>query len=337
MGNYLLIKYFFCTFAREFFQYMKSNTQYLRIFNILLAVAAYAYLVYKLITFSDYQIFVQHFRAVSWYEYFFLAVALLLMPLNIFFESVKWRELLLCLEPMTLRQAQKQVYYGFVGAFVTPYRAGDYPARTTMMHDTSKWTSAVGLGLVGSAAMLLVQLALGIPALTLFSSDYLSLPLTRVFMAAALGLLLLLLLPWFFRRLSHREWKHDQLHQLFVSLSSISRPQFLRVCAWSVARYVVWGLQLTAVLLFCGVTLSPIEYFIAIPTYYLVLAFFPTVPIADVAIRGGWAIIIFGAFTINTPALALAVTLIWLINTVLPMLIGTLQPPLNNCKQPLNY
>ena len=99
--------------------------------------------------------------------------------------------------------------------------------------------------------------------------------------------------------------------------------QFLRVMAWSAARYAIWGLQASAVLAFCGVVLSPMEYLIAIPTYYLVIAIFPTLPLADVAIRGSWAMIIFGAVSPNTVGVALAVTLVWLINTILPMIVGS--------------
>ena len=48
----------------------------------------------------------------------------------------------------------------------------------------------------------------------------------------------------------------------------------------------------------------------------------PSVPVADVAVKGGWAVLIFSHFTENIPAIAVTVTLIWVINTVLPILLG---------------
>jgi len=42
----------------------------------------------------------------------------------------------------------------------------------------------------------------------------------------------------------------------------------------------------------------------------------PNVPIAEVGVRGAWAIVVFG-----TPNAALAGVLLWVINTLLPCLI----------------
>ncbi len=302
---------------------MEQHKPYLRIFNILLTVAAYGYLGYKLATFSDYAALANHFQTATWQDYMFLLVCLVLMPINVLFESTKWRELLRMVEPMSLCQAQQQVYYGFIGAFVTPYRVGDYPARAMMMQDTSKWPSAIGLGLVGTLALLLVEVILGIPAIILFTHDKVDIPLTRVVVALVVLLTLMVILPVVVRRLANHQWQDQKLHQLFTSLSQMDMRQFLRVMAWSAARYAIWGLQASAVLAFCGVVLSPMEYLIAIPTYYLVIAIFPTLPLADVAIRGSWAMIIFGAFSPNTVGVALAVTLVWLINTILPMIVGS--------------
>ena len=323
ISNNLLIKYFFCTFAGNLCLNMKSNTPYIRIFNILLTIAAYGYLVYRLVTFSDYAVLVEHFGAVSWREYIFLFVGIVLMPLNIFFESAKWRELLKKVEPMTLVEAQKQVYFGFVGAFVTPYRAGDYPARATLLKNKSLWPSAIGLGLVGTLAMLLVELIFGIPSALLFVSHSVAIPLTRVMIALVLLVVLMIILPWVVRRLAVRKWSNKQLHQLFTSLAGMHIRQFVRVLLWTIARYTIWVVQTTAILVFCGVVLSPAEYVIAICTYYLILAFFPTIPMADLAIRGSWAMIIFGAFSENAVGIALAISMVWVINTILPMLIGS--------------
>ena len=89
---------------------MEQHKPYLRIFNILLTVAAYGYLGYKLATFSDYAALANHFQTATWQDYMFLLVCLVLMPINVLFESTKWRELLRMVEPMSLCQAQQQVY-----------------------------------------------------------------------------------------------------------------------------------------------------------------------------------------------------------------------------------
>ena len=98
--------------------------------------------------------------------------------------------------------------------------------------------------------------------------------------------------------------------------------KWLRVLLLHLARYIVWMEQLWAILYFCGVELSPAEAFAAIVSYYFCITVMPSVPAADVAFKGGWAVLIFSHFTDNIPAIAVAVTLVWCINTVLPLLLS---------------
>ena len=77
---------------------------------------------------------------------------------------------------------------------------------------------------------------------------------------------------------------------------------------------------------FCGIVHSPLEALIAIPSYYLLVTVTPSVPIADAAVRGSWSVIIFSLFTQNIAAIAIAAILLWILNTILPMIVGTLIP-----------
>ena len=50
----------------------------------------------------------------------------------------------------------------------------------------------------------------------------------------------------------------------------------------------------------------------------------PTVPVADAAVRGSVGVLIFRAFTDNTAGVALAAIVLWILNTIVPAIIGTL-------------
>ena len=303
---------------------MKNNKPYLRIFNMLLILAAYAYLAYRLLIFDKYDAFLAAFDHANIWIYITLAFILLLMPFNVVSEAAKWRLLLRNIEPMTIWGAQRQVYYGFVGAFITPYHAGDYPARAMLIKDKTNWSAAVGLGLVGTVAMVVVEIIFGVPATWLYLSYNHSLPMQYFAWAFILIILLLSFLPHIVRYLSRREWKHTQMRQLSLALANMSYPLFMRTIAFSLLRYAIWAVQLALALYVCGVQLTIEQYLIAIPFYYMVLALFPSLPALNVAIRGSWSLIIFGAFSQNTAGIALAVLIIWLINTVIPMLIGSI-------------
>lgn len=47
--------------------------------------------------------------------------------------------------------------------------------------------------------------------------------------------------------------------------------------------------------------------------YYLLVTITPNVPIAEIGVRGAWAIAVFG-----TPQAAMAAVVLWVINTLLP-------------------
>lgn len=302
---------------------MKQNKPYLRIFNMLLILVAYGYLAYRLIIFDDYDVFLSAFQSADVKLWLSLIMVILLMPLNICCEAGKWRLLLCDVEPMSIWGAQRQVYYGYVGAFITPYHAGDYPARAMLLKDKSNWSAAVGLGLVGTVALLVVELIIGIPATWLYATYDQSIPMQSFAVAFIVLVLLMSILPQLVRYLSHHEWKHTQIKQLFLALSKMSYTRFMKTVGWSLLRYTIWALQLALTLHFCGVDMSVMEYLISIPFYYMVVSIFPSVPALNIAIRGTWSLIIFDTFSDNTAGIALAVVLIWVINTVLPMLIGS--------------
>ena len=181
---------------------MKPNKPYLRIFNMLLIMVAYGYLVYRLTIFDDYSSFLAAFKTANIGLWFTLVAIILLMPLNVVAEAGKWRLLLRKTEPMTIWGAQRQVYYGYVGAFITPYHAGDYPARAMLLKDKGNFSAAVGLGLVGTISLLIVELIFGIPATWLFISYNPTIPMQYFAVAFIVLVLLLSFLPHLVRYLS---------------------------------------------------------------------------------------------------------------------------------------
>lgn len=300
----------------------------MRWLNALLITAAYGYLAYVLLTFDRYDELLAHFREAGWWEWSALALCIGLFPLNIWAEAWKWRYLLKDLEPLTMREAQKQVYFGFVGAFLTPERLGDYPARVTRIADKDKWLPAITLGFAGSIALSVVNISCGIVALLLSGVEIPGMSTSGVLSMAAAFILffivLLFLLPQIARYLSgRREWGKT-MRRFLDAVRSFPPMRFPALVGQSLVRYAVYALQLLLVLVFCGVDLPPATYLIVIPLHYLFVTLTPTIPAADAAVRGGVGALIFGFFTPNTAGVALATILLWLINSILPMLVGTL-------------
>lgn len=251
---------------------------------------AYSYLIYSLYT-TDWQQLLP--ASVSWYQLVvFLLPVCCLLPLNLLLEALKWRRLLWDFYPMSIREAQRQVYYGLIGAFVTPYRAGEYPTRVLLMRSADHWKRAIAMGVYGSIVLTAVIILAGLGPFWASMSVVASRPWYCL-------LVLILPLTYFFPK-----WGRLTGEIAFLSL----------------LRYAVYSTQMYLMLRFFGVALSPAEALSAIPYYYLLVTVTPNIPISDPAIRGSWAIIAFG------PTGAIAALALWFINVVIPTIIGGLLP-----------
>ncbi len=299
-----------------------------------IVVAAYAYLAYRLIAFDGYVAFGAYFAEMGVFQVACLAVAVLLFPLNVLLESAKWRCLLREIVPeMTLREAQRQTYYGLVGAFFTPSRLGEYPSRALLLQDRGKWLSAVALGFVGSMLLVLVIALFGLPAMIeLFVGQRVLINSATIgdwhyWWAVAAFVFLLLLagcLPQMARWVERRfRFRKEQTRQMLEALGGLRKGQLWQTVGWSALRYVTFCLQLWLVLMACDAHVCGYQLLLAIPTYYLLVTLTPTVPAADVAIKGSWAIVIFSAVGGNVASITLVTVLMWVINTICPMLVGT--------------
>ena len=80
----------------------------------------------------------------------------------------------------------------------------------------------------------------------------------------------------------------------------------------SLVRLACWCVQLALVLYALGAYQSPITNY-QLPIYYLLVTITPNMPIAEVGVRGAWAIAVFGSMNA-----AFAGVLLWIINTLLP-------------------
>ena len=277
-----------------------------------IALAAYCFLGYTLCTFEHYSDFALFFRGASGRHYVALVVCLVLMPLNLLLEAWKWQTLLKPIEVMGIGEALLQVCYGMAGAFVTPYRIGDYPARVLLLKDKSHYVPAMTLAVVGSVALTAVILMLGIPAFALSFTDFQGYftgngqtYLWLVSLLLGVVLLVLVLVPFMGKR-----------YGIKYSDCGIILLQ-------SLLRYFCFSLQLWLILYACGVALSPMVSVVSIPLYYLFVTVTPNMPIADVGIRGAWAVFVFGQYMHDVQAsIILATTCLWVINTLLPVLFG---------------
>ena len=302
---------------------MSSTTK--RILNILLVIAAYGFLAYKVVTYDNYAGLIAQFRSAGVVQWLCLTGCFLLFPVNRLLEAWKWQFLVREIEPMNLLEAQRQVYYGTIAGFVTPYKIGEYPGRALLFRNTgAHWLTATCLGLIGGYAMTMVIVVCGLPAaLSRLTSD--NSMLWSIALTVTVAALAVIVLPALMRRLQARTWKNEQTRLLVDNMARLSYREVMVLLGISLLRYGCFLLQLLLSLLFCGITLDAMTMAMTLPLYYLLITVTPTVPAAEVAVRGVWAVALFEPLGADVSAGAVIATLLlWSINTIFPLLVGSL-------------
>ena len=304
---------------------MKKEKGYWRIvIYTLLGIFTYGYLAYQLITFDSYHLFLQHLSNNDYHTWIYLFIAILLFPLNMLFESLRWQSLITPFYPLSLSNAQRQVYRGAVGGFITPYRLGEIPTRL-LAYPRSFWTIGLTVGIIGSLWMTWINILLGTPAAIAYLAHHNNTLLYLSTTIGGIGGILLICTPFLLNRLSKRQWKNTRLQSYFTSFNNYSIQQIATVGGWTICRYLCYCTQLYFILRFCGIQLDMANYLIGISLYYLLVTISPSAPIIDVGIRGSWAIWLFNNMAPNnTPNIMCTVILMWIINTAIPVIIGTL-------------
>ena len=264
------------------------------------ALAACAFLIYKIATYGDYPALGETLCAMSWPQWLAIVLCIALMPVNMAIEAWRWKTLL----PMPFIEAQRQVYYSKLAGLITPWRLGEYPARGVLMSEGEPdvWSKVLSMGVVGSATMTAAIVLAGAVALAFSPAVLPYLGGSYLYALAAVVLLLAIafaMMPKALRR-----------------FAEVNPSLLLRSLAQSLVRLLCWCVQLALVLYALGAITNYKLQITNLLVYYLLVTITPNVPVAEVGIRGAWAIVLFGSMNA-----AMAGVLLWIINTLLPCLI----------------
>lgn len=287
------------------------------------ALAACAFLGYKLVTFEDYPALWESLRSMAWKQYLALGLCVALMPVNMAIEAWRWRTLWngdatlngangeaneLTDERLTFKEAHRQVYYSKLAGLITPWRLGEYPARGVLITNERMnelgseriWPRVLAMGAVGSATMTFAIVLAGVPAI-MANDEWL---MVNGEWWIAVGVILLLLVVGL--ALAPR---------LLRQYAEVSYGLIIKSVGQSLVRLICWCVQLALVLWALEAFSFQPSTISSLFIYYLLVTITPNVPIAEVGVRGAWAIVVFGSMNA-----AFAGVLLWVINTLLPCL-----------------
>jgi hypothetical protein len=274
--------------------------------------------------------------AVSSKHWWWLGLALLLMVFNWSIEALKWQRLAKLVRPTSFWQALRSVVAGVSFTMLTPNRMGEYLGRALYFPSGSRVRAAT-LTLVGSLSQLIVTLVTGMLGLFYlrfflqhhpqqghaFSALLVNTLLCGTCGLLAAGALLYFNIHWIILALEKIPTlkKYSQYIHL---LSAIPRAGLRLLLLLSALRYAIFLLQYLLFFTLFGVAASAIHVMAGTMVLFLLLAAVPTIALAELGIRGKASLAVFGLFTANNLGVLAATASVWMINIILPAVVGSL-------------
>jgi hypothetical protein len=307
----------------------KVNIGFENIFKWAIGIICILFLIYSLFTFEGYGDLLLTFKKGGVFHWKSLFLIVLLIPLNWYLESVKWKKLLKNVEQISLLTAFYSVLTGLTTGIFSPARLGEFAGRVLILNPKNR-KKASALWAVGSLTMTISVCLFGIPALFLFiqsgreinllQNASLTHYLTVVLFAVFLLVLFYFLLPFIGNFFSGKITK--SLLSAFNLMKKFSFKYLLIILILSILRYMVFCFQFWLMLYFFGIQLSLWEAGVGIFTAYLFITFLPSVFLTEAAVKSSVFLLILSSFSGNSIAIISTSMLLWIVNLAIPTLLG---------------
>jgi hypothetical protein len=294
----------------------------------LILIATYLFLGYKLATFNHYNEFLKEWKQIPLTQFVWLLGVFALLPFNWFLEAIKWKMLCSNIQKLSFVTAIKAVLAGISSGFFTPNRVGELVGRIMFLNVENR-KSGVTLSVVNSLTQNIVMALCGIPAFIFFylkASEKLEINMVQYVGALATCILVFSIfyfcLPLLSKRLKISKMA-AKITPFTDCLTGYKFTYLVSIMLVSMLRYTVFCTQFYLMLSFFSIDLTVWQAIICIPSIYLLVTFTPSLAFSEVAIRSSFAVLIIGAYSHNIVGIALAGMCLWIINFVLPMLMGS--------------
>jgi hypothetical protein len=262
--------------------------------------------------------------------YIHLFIVFLLMPLNWYLEILKWKSLNKYIFPLSVFDAAKGVLAGLSIGLFTPARTGEFAGKILYIKNRHRVKATLS-SLTGSLAQLNITLiagAIALPLLLLHTNfiqpDFYWLSAVSrgfgflvVFVALLFYFYHLPFFQWLIQQRFFKRWK-----KYFLHYQPIRFKDLLKILLISLFRYIVFALQYVIMYKVVYSSLSPHIVVMVISVSFFIASFIPIYSVGEVITRGGIQVWLFSALSVSSVHVVWIGLLVWIINLVIPSLVG---------------
>ena len=248
-------------------------------------------------------------------------LTILLLFLNWGIEVFKWQLFTKKIEKISFTKAWQSVWMGVCVGNLTPGRLGEFAGRVLFFKPEHR-AKATTLHFVSGIVQLVVTIVMGCAGLLCFSGMIDVSYFNPILIAEGALLFVFTVLLWRVNKVIVWLRKTNFLKKFDFTHLEIERSMLLKMLFLSAIRYIVFAIQFYLLLAACGVQGNLYHITGAITITYLLLSTIPMISFIEVAIRAFVVVLLFGGLGSNDWKLSIAATLLWLINIVIPSVVG---------------
>nr|WP_288834268.1 hypothetical protein [uncultured Flavobacterium sp.] len=247
-----------------------------------------------------------------------ISFILLLSVLNRYFEILKWQNLAQNIRKITIAQSTKQVLAALTAGLFTPNGVGEYAGKA-LFFNKSEAKKVIFLNLICNGIQMILTIIFGIFGLLYFNAQFNV--ITPKTVLSLVGICFLLFGILFFSKKTNI--KGYSIEKLIHKINEIPKSIHQRNILLGICRYIVFSHQYYFLFLAFDVDLPYLTLMSAISSVYFLASSLPTFQFLDFAVKGSVAIYFFGILGVNEWIVVFISTLMWFLNVVIPVVIGS--------------
>jgi hypothetical protein len=241
-----------------------------------------------------------------------ISFILFLSVLNRYFEILKWQNLVSYLQKISLPEATKQVLGALTAGLFTPNGVGEYAGKV-LFFEKSKAKKIVFLNLICNGIQMILSVVFG--TIGLWVLGY------RLWVLGILGIaVFFLLFSIVFKKIKIKGYS---IEKMVCKINEIPKSIHQKNIFLAVCRYLVFSHQYYFLFLAFDVDLPYFTLMATIASVYFLASSLPTFQFLDFAVKGSVAVYFFGILGVNEWIVVFISTLMWFLNVVLPVSIGS--------------
>ena len=246
---------------------------------------------------------------------------LVLTGFNWFFEILKWQQLVSSLQKISFKKSMEQCLGSLTLSLLTPNRIGEYGAKALYFKSAFR-KRVLFINLISNLLQMFVTVVFGITGiLWLSQSQNLHIFSFKFIIILLIGILFCALVIFIIRQ-TNIKIRGFSLEKIKLFLFQFPEKSIILGAILSLFRYLIFSFQFYYLLLLFGVEISYLEAMKLITSMYFLASIIPSIFLFDVVIKGSVALYVFSLIGINDLIILSVVTCMWILNFVLPSIIG---------------